>query len=101
MKKIIKFLLLITGGLILASLVAFAIGFVAMHLWNWLMPPLFNLSRITFLQAWGLVLLGRLLFGGIGHSKFHEHHKDHHRRIQDKIRNWMHKDGSTCCGDES
>lgn len=41
-------------------------GFVAMHLWNGLMPGLFGLHAITFWQAVGLIILGRLLFGGFG-----------------------------------
>jgi hypothetical protein len=35
-----------------------------MHLWNFLMPAVFGLRLITFWQAVGLMLLGRLLFGG-------------------------------------
>ncbi|HXC31950.1 MAG TPA: hypothetical protein VNZ56_05710 [Verrucomicrobiae bacterium] len=43
-----------------------AVGFVASHLWNYLMPGLFGLHAITFWQAVGLIILGRLLFGGFG-----------------------------------
>jgi hypothetical protein len=46
-------------------IVAFAVfGFVVSHLWNYLMPALFGLHTITFWQAVGLIILGRLLFGG-------------------------------------
>ena len=38
-------------------------GELVMHLWNWLLPPLFGLHMITFWQALGLVLLCRILFG--------------------------------------
>ncbi len=45
--------------------VAFTVfGFVVTNLWNYLMPGLFGLHAITFWQAIGLMLLGRLLFGG-------------------------------------
>ena len=40
-------------------------GFVTMHLWNWLMPAIFGLKVITFLQALGLVVLSKILLGGI------------------------------------
>lgn len=40
-------------------------GFVTMHLWNWLMPVIFGLKTITFLQALGLVVLSKILLGGI------------------------------------
>jgi len=39
-------------------------GFVASQLWNYLMPALFGLRTITFWQAVGLTILGRILFGG-------------------------------------
>jgi hypothetical protein len=50
----------------------FVFGFVTMHLWNWLMPAIFHLTRIGFLQALGLVVLGKILFGG-----FHRHSGGH------------------------
>lgn len=43
-------------------------GWVTKELWNWLMPSIFGLRMITFWQAIGLVLLGKILFGG-----FHKH----------------------------
>jgi len=50
---------------VVIGIVAFtAFGFVVTHLWNYLMPGLFGLRMITFWQAVGLMLLGRLLFGG-------------------------------------
>jgi hypothetical protein len=33
-----------------------------MWLWNWLMPILFNLPTITFLQALGINALSTILF---------------------------------------
>ena len=35
-------------------------------LWNWLMPTLFGWRLITFWQAFGLLALCRILFGGLG-----------------------------------
>jgi hypothetical protein len=51
---------------VLIVIVAFVVfGFVTMQLWNWLMPAIFGLRTISFLQAVGLVLLSKiLLFGG-------------------------------------
>ncbi|MCD8261420.1 MAG: hypothetical protein LUD15_07925 [Bacteroides sp.] len=51
------------GGLLV---VAAAIGIV-MALWNALMPSIFVLSTICYWQAAGLILLFRILFGGLGH----------------------------------
>lgn len=54
-----------------------AFGLVAMGLWNWLMPSIFGLQHINFWQALGLVILGKILFGGI-HS--HGGRRSHWRR---------------------
>jgi hypothetical protein len=47
-------------------------GFVTKELWNWLMPSIFGLRAIKFSEAIGLVVLGKILFGGIhkhGHGR--------------------------------
>jgi hypothetical protein len=41
-----------------------AIGFLVMSLWNWLAPAVFGARTIDFWQAWGIILLSKLLFGG-------------------------------------
>ena len=41
-------------------------GYIVQQLWNWLLPPLFAWRQITFWQALGMLLLCRILFGGIG-----------------------------------
>src|SRR5271167_4375376 len=41
-------------------------GEIVLHLWNWLLPPLFGWRQITFWQALGLLALCRILFGGFG-----------------------------------
>ncbi|MCH2234561.1 MAG: hypothetical protein MK078_09935 [Crocinitomicaceae bacterium] len=43
-------------------------GFVFMWLWNWLMPEIFGLGVITFWQGVGLILIAKILFGGMGNS---------------------------------
>jgi len=49
-------------------------GEVVLHLWNWLLPPLFGWRQIAFWQALGLLALCRILFGGCGCHKFHHSH---------------------------
>ncbi|HUM51307.1 MAG TPA: hypothetical protein PK431_05800 [Chitinophagales bacterium] len=39
-------------------------GFITMNLWNWLIPALFHGPTITLLQAFGLLILSKILFGG-------------------------------------
>jgi len=41
-------------------------GELVMHLWNWLLPPLFGWRMLTFWQALGLLALCRILFGRLG-----------------------------------
>src|SRR5258708_6164083 len=55
--RIVKFILF-------AALGVLVFGFVVMQLWNWLVPSLFGLHTITFAQALGLLVLGKILFGG-------------------------------------
>jgi hypothetical protein len=52
-------------------------GEVVMHLWNWLVPTLFGWRQITFWQAFGLLALCRILFGGFGG---HRSHRSNFRR---------------------
>ena len=48
----------ILGILVLCTIIALPLYF----LWNWLIPPIFNLPEITMLQSFGLMLLSNLLF---------------------------------------
>jgi len=41
-------------------------GEIVLHLWNWLLPPLFGWRQIAFWQALGILVLCRILFGGLG-----------------------------------
>ena len=49
---------------------AFLCGWILMLLWNWLMPDIFGLKRVTYWQAWGLLILSHILFKGFrsGHG---------------------------------
>jgi hypothetical protein len=54
-------------GIKIALIVTAAIaifGFLVKGLWNGLMPPIFGWHSITFLQAIGILLLSKILFGG-------------------------------------
>jgi hypothetical protein len=51
---------------VLGLALVFFFGWVVMTLWNWLMPDLFGLKKLTYWQAWGLFILAKILFGGCG-----------------------------------
>ena len=50
------------GILVVLGLALF--GFVVMLLWNTLMPAVFGLRAVSYWQAVGLLILGRIFFGG-------------------------------------
>src|ERR1035441_4558487 len=54
-------------AIVAIPLFIFVGGEVVMHLWNWLLPPLFGWRTLGFWQALGLLALCRILFGGLGH----------------------------------
>ena len=60
-----------------------------MLLWNWLMPDLFHLPAISFWQAAGLLLLCKILFGGIGCGHHHGHscHQSCHNKLREHWEN--------------
>ena len=63
MKKTIKFRFARSGIMLLTYAV---FGAAVMLLWNRLLPQIFGLSQLSYMQALGLLLLTRILFGGLG-----------------------------------
>ncbi|QQS27525.1 MAG: hypothetical protein IPM47_11495 [Sphingobacteriales bacterium] len=62
----IKFLLIGVVFIVLA-------GFLTSWLWNAILPDVLGVSKISFFQALGILLLSRLLFGRFGrHRGFYE-----------------------------
>ena len=62
------------GFALLAALAVAIFGFVVMQLWNWLLPPLVGWKALGFWQALGLLVLTRILFGGLrGRGGWHGH----------------------------
>ena len=54
--------------IVCVALAIVVFGWATKELWNWLMPSIFGLRSITFAEAIGLCLMGKILFGG-----FHKH----------------------------
>ena len=61
-----KWLFIAPAAILGILLFGFIGGEVVKQLWNWLMPPLFGWRQVTFWQALGLLVLCRILFGGLG-----------------------------------
>jgi len=74
-------------------------GEIVMHLWNWLMPALFGLHAITFWQGLGLLVLARILVGGLGggggarNGRQRRHLRERWENLtpeeREKLREWM------------
>ncbi len=59
---------------LLAALLLAVASFVVMSLWNWVLPPATGWREIGYWQAMGLLVLARILFGGLhGHAGRHWH----------------------------
>jgi hypothetical protein len=81
----VKIAAMTLAGLAGVAVMALAFGWFVQQLWNWLMPSIFGLIRITFWQAFGLVFLAHLIFGTIGR---------HHRcwgRYRGRVGHWHHE----------
>lgn len=59
---IVAFITAIAG--FIGSIIAMGllVSLPVMLLWDWLMPLMFGLPTITWLQSWGLLVLSGLLF---------------------------------------
>lgn len=51
-------------GIVIIALSAFITGLLVMLVWNWLMPMLFNLQTINYIEGWGIAFLSGMLFKG-------------------------------------
>lgn len=63
--------------------------FIAMWLWNWLMPMIFALPVLSFWQTAGLLILSKIIFSGFRHE--HGWHQDYkkrtwHKKFREKFR---------------
>jgi hypothetical protein len=82
-----KKLILIAPLAVLAMAAFMALGSeIVLLLWNWLLPPLFGFHQITFWQAFGILVLSRILFGGFG---FHRSRGPRFRRGMEGRFDWM------------
>jgi hypothetical protein len=65
LRKLIKVIWITPLVILGIALFIFIGGTIVMALWNWLLPQLLGLPAINFWQALGILLLCRILFGGL------------------------------------
>jgi hypothetical protein len=83
-----KWLFIVPAAIAGIAIVSAIGGGLVMLLWNWLMPPLFGRPEVTFWQAFGLLALCRILFGGAGGRGFHRAgwSAEEKRRFRERVR---------------
>ncbi len=87
----------------LAALALGLLGYAVMALWNSVLPAATGLHAITFVQALGLLVLSRILFGGLrgwrrrGHwrGRMHARWQQMTPEERERFRNFL---GSRSCG---
>ena len=68
-------------GLVIGAVIFVALGLLVMTLWNALLPAILGVKAIGFWQALGILVLSRILFGGLGFrpGMFGAHRRMHER----------------------
>lgn len=72
--------LALIAPLAVAALALFPL--VVRYLWNWLVPAVFGGPTVTYWQAFGLLILARILVGGLGGG--HGDNKHGRRRMMEQ-----------------
>ncbi len=67
-----------------AIIALFGISLVVMFLWNMIIPDIFHLDNISYLQAMGLLIFCRILFGGFLSKRSCRHR---HQDFREKFMN--------------
>jgi hypothetical protein len=52
--------------LVFGTIAVTVFGFIVMGLWNAILPAVIGVKTITFVQALGILVLSKILFGGFG-----------------------------------
>jgi hypothetical protein len=78
--------LIIIAGIIAGAGLLTLFGFITMWLWNALMPKLFGLPGINYWEAWGIVILSKILLGGFRGHGGRVYERSSKRHLRDRIR---------------
>ena len=79
-KKVILFLLLFAVGVL-------AFTAIVMGLWNAILPAVLGVKAITYLQAMGILVLSKILFGGFGGKRGGGPGRHWKNKIEEKMQN--------------
>ena len=84
-RKITRIIGWVLAGMAMACIVALIFGLMVVWLWGVTLTPLFNIPQPSYWQAVGLIILGKLLFGGFGHPHGGPPHPSRHTKWQDRF----------------
>lgn len=70
--------------LVFGLLAILGFGLVVMGLWNAILPAVLGVKTISFMQALGILLLSKILFGGFGGKRHRGGWKDKGRWMEMK-----------------
>ena len=90
---VLRIFLFAIAGVAFAVLFALLFGWIVMLLWNWLVPQLFGLKAITYVQAFGVTVLAKILFSGF-HATGYKSHGPWHHHHSGRFHRWL-RDGSS------
>ena len=68
-ESLLTFTLMPLAAILLLIVWSLILAWPMQILWNWLVPTIFGLGRISFLQAFGLKLLLGLTFGRVSFNE--------------------------------
>jgi hypothetical protein len=86
MKRFFRWPYIVVAAPIIFAIFVVVTGGLVMLLWNWLLPTLFGLPTITLWQAFGLLILSRMLFGSFGGGGGGRGPRPHHMSPEERER---------------
>lgn len=73
MSKNVEKIGVIAGGCLMTIAIIIGLSFImaipVWLLWNWLMPMIFGLTKLTLVQAWGISLLSNCLIKSFSYKE--------------------------------
>ena len=84
-RKLTRIVGWVVAGLAMACVVALVFGLLVVWLWGVTLTPLFHIPQPSYWQAVGLIILGKLLFGGFGHPHGGPSHSSRQRKWHDRF----------------
>lgn len=78
----------VAGFILLAPLMILLLAGIVMLLWNAILPDIMPVSKISFWQALGILVLSKILFGGLRMgSRFKHRQPDFKNNFKEKLMN--------------